>query len=220
MADLIKKNNDNEIEITDSVYDKREVISDEGIEISGEGKAIRGETTGGGVVYLLIDGSGSMSGDNLVQAKKGTIGFAEEAWRKNYSVGLIQFASTATFICEPERESSVLSEQLEKIKAEGDTNMTDAILLVIEKLRNNGGNKVIVIITDGKPNNSVTALAAADQAKENGIDIITIGTDDADTEFLRKIATRTDLAVMVPRKNLEKGITASAKMLPMLPMGK
>ena len=45
------------------------------------------------IVYLLIDCSGSMAeGNKIEQAKKGAIGFAEEAQRKEYAVGLIQFS--------------------------------------------------------------------------------------------------------------------------------
>lgn len=48
----------------------------------------------------------------------------------------------------------------------------------------------------------------------DGIDIISIGTDDADREFLERLATRSDLSVIVPSDTLGQGIASSARMLP------
>jgi len=225
MSDKIKRNDNKGIEITKPSYDKQAVVSTEGIEIRREGKPISSEITRSGILYLLIDCSGSMAGDKLDQAKRGAVNFTKEAKIKGYTVGLIKFHSYATHLCEPQREISVLSRYLEPIQVEGGTNMVDAFHLAFEKLRDKIGNRVVVLVTDGQPTDGEptpeeATLREAYKIKKNGIDIITIGTDDADREFLRKIATRTDLAVMVSREKLEKGITSTAKKLPMLPKGK
>jgi len=46
----------------------------------------------------------------------------------------------------------------------------------------------MVIATDGQPDNIPLSLKAGQIAKENGIEIITIGTDDAVQEFLKTIS--------------------------------
>ena len=168
-----------------------------------------------GSVYILLDCSGSMIiEEKLTQAKKGAMNFVIEAQGKNYSVGLIQFGSSAVHICEPHMETGVLEKCLNTIKASGTTNMTDAILLALQKLVDIKGYRVMVIVTDGMPDNQETALETARRAKANGIDIIVIGTDDADKDFLAKLASKTELSVKVTRDQLEQGITSMAKMLP------
>ena len=50
--------------------------------------------------------------------------------------------------------------------------------------------------------------------KDREIDIITIGTEDADRIFLKELASRSDLSVMVSSDDLGSGIASTAKMLP------
>jgi molecular chaperone DnaK len=163
---------------------------------------------------LLIDCSSSMSGPKLAQAIGGAIAFSEDAVHKNYSVGLITFASDANLICHPEASFSELVSGVERLAASGSTNMTDAIEKATAEFVRHPGVKAMVIVTDGVPDNPETALTAAKQAKESGIDIIVIGTADADQGFLQKIATRSDLAVKVSSDNLQSGIAWAVKMLP------
>ena len=93
-------------------------------------------------------------------------------------------------------------------------------LLLIYVNQNKKGLLVMVIITDGVPDSQVEALTEAEQAKKKGIEIITIGTDDADSNFLKKIASRANLGVKVTREQFKEGITSAAKMLPQLGSGK
>src|SRR5574340_1741284 len=98
----------------------------------------------GRVVYLVIDCSGSMAEHNKIeQAKKGAIGFADVAQKKGYSVGLIQFASYAEHMVEPQNELTSLKANVERISANGSTNMAAAIRMAIDYLSDKASNKVI-----------------------------------------------------------------------------
>jgi Mg-chelatase subunit ChlD len=152
----------------------------------------------GSVVYILLDCSSSMEGQKLVQAKRGVINFAEDACDKGYAVGLIKFSSTAIHLCETQQDISALNQYLERMTAGGTTNMTDGILLALQKMGDRKGYRAMVIVTDGMPNSQGTALEAAQEAKANGIDILTI-----------------ELSVKVLSDRLEQGITSMAKMLPL-----
>lgn len=205
-----------DIEITRHAKDDRIAISQGGVEIRHQGKPVSMASTTG-YAYLVVDCSGSMAGDKLNQAKKGCLTFVKDALIKGYLTGLIQFDSSALHLCEPQREISVLDQYLKKMEAGDATHMAKAIRLAHEKLNQRGGTRVMVIITDGMPNGPYdpeVSLEAGQNAKKDGIDIITIGTDDADQKFLRRLASRTELGIKVSGKQLERSIASTAKMLP------
>ena len=203
-----------EIDITRRERGDRVTVSKQGLEVRRTGKPVSSIGTGSGCAYLVIDCSWSMEGAELGEAKRGAIDFAREALAKGYSVGLIRFASSASHLCEPERDVGVLRRHLEALEAEGTTDMAEGIRLATSRLRNRTKPRVAVVATDGMPDSKEDALAAAHEAKRNGVGIITIGTELADREFLRQIASRTELAVMVSKGQLGRGIASSARMLP------
>lgn len=205
-----------DIEIIRHSKDDRVAVSQGGVEIRCEGKPV-GMAAMTGYVYLVVDCSISMEGEKLNQAKKGALHFAKDALVQGYLTGLIQFHSFATHLCEPQREMSVLEQRLREIEAGGETHMAKAIHLAYERLKDKVEARVMVIVTDGEPNgpgDPEASLKAGEKAKKDGIEIITIGTDNADGEFLRKLASRTELGIKVSRAQLERSIASSAKMLP------
>jgi len=208
-----------DIEIVRHTSNKHIAISQRGVEIGHDGKPVNIEL-GSGFVYLVVDCSGSMAGNKLAQAKRGTLNFAKEAVTKGYSIGLIQFHSNATHLCEPIRDIPLLKQHLEEMEIGDVTHMSDAIKLAHKKLEGRKGALAMVIATDGMPNgpgDPKASLEAGRKAKGKRIDIITIGTDDADQQFLQKLASRTELGVKVARAQFERAITSAAKKLPMLP---
>lgn len=167
-----------------------------------------------GQVYFLIDCSTSMAGYKLEEAKQGILDFTRDAIGKGYLIGLIEFASSATILCKPGQDITLLRECLKTMKAYGGTNIAVAIKTAIEALQDVKGDRVIVIATDGQPNKVNAALEAGQAAKDDGIDIITIGTDDADQEFLKKMASRDELARKVSSEKFAQGIASAAQLLP------
>lgn len=166
-------------------------------------------------VYLLIDCSGSMAVDNkMEQAKSGAYNFAVDASKKNYSIGIINFDSTAQLILSAQKNLSEINNSLKSLRATGSTNMTDAFNLAISCFDGVKGEKFICIVTDGEPDNRMTTLQARNRAVNVGVEIMTIGTDDADKDFLDQLATRKELSVKVSRQQLKEGISDMAKLLP------
>jgi Mg-chelatase subunit ChlD len=164
--------------------------------------------------FLVIDCSGSMEDGKLAQAKKGSLEFAEDAIKKGYSTGLIKFDSMAELLCKPEKEIKSLSHHVKGLMTGGSTNMAHGIQIAMESLSHTNGVRVMVVVTDGMPDDAIAALDAARQAKEKGIDVITIGTDDADKDFLSRLASRAELSVKVSRDQLGQSIASAVKMLP------
>lgn len=202
------------IEITSHSGNQQVVLSSQGIEIQHRGKPVSTRMAGTGYAYLVIDCSGSMEGNKLNQAKKGALRFAKDALFKGYATGLIQFHSSAMHLSEPTKEIPDLERQLTRMEAGGSTNMADAIRLAHCRLAQREGLRAMVIVTDGMPDSVNNSLKAGRDAKKDGIDIITIGTDDADQDFLKKLSSRAELAIKVSREQFEQSIASSVKMLP------
>ena len=201
--------------ITKRSDDARVSVRSGGLEIRREGKPVGGEVaTGKGLVYLAIDCSASMAGGKLAQAKRGAIDFFNEARAKGYHVGLVKFETYAELICEPQTELPVIRRYVEQLDRGISTDMAEGIMIAADKLRGQPGTRAIVVVTDGIPDNEEDALAAGREARNEGIDMITIGTDDADQGFLKKLASRENLSVIVTSENLGRGIASTAKMLP------
>lgn len=164
-------------------------------------------------VYLLLDCSASMGGDKICQARKGGIAFATDAGKNGYTTGVISFASEAVHRLDPQQQLAGILEALEGLTPRGSTNLADAIELAVDRLPEKCGVRALCIVTDGMPDNEHAALVAAARAKQAGIEILVIGTDDADHEFLKKIATRKDLAIRVAAHQLTAGISSAARLL-------
>ncbi|MCK4539998.1 VWA domain-containing protein [Candidatus Parcubacteria bacterium] len=154
-------------------------------------------------VYMLLDCSGSMAGDKLGQAKNGIANFAKKTVISEKKVGLVTFSSQPHLV-----EMGALSE----VEANGSTNMADAIAMAVENMPKSG-DKTIVIATDGAPDNRQKTLKIASSAKECGIKIICIGTDDADKEFLKKLASLKDLGIKVSQREFGEAIANSVLLL-------
>jgi Mg-chelatase subunit ChlD len=169
---------------------------------------------GKGTVYFLVDCSGSMTGQKMGQVKEGIMEFARDAIKKEYSVGLIKFDTSASRLCKPTSNIEELRVCLDSMNANGSTNMTAAITMACEQLGDTGDTRVMVIATDGRPDRSQSALQAGQTAKDDGIDIIAIGTDDADAAFLKKLATDAGLGKKVPREQLSTAIASAYLLLP------
>lgn len=167
-----------------------------------------------GMVYLVVDCSGSMEGQKMSQVKKGILEFAQDAIKNEYLVGLIKFDSSATHLCEPKYDIGDLSAYLDRMDANGSTNMAAAITMAHEYLGDSKYTRVMVIATDGRPDKTQSALQAGKAAKNDGIDIITIGTDDADLAFLKKLATSEELGTKVSNEQFGKAIASAYLLLP------
>ncbi len=165
------------------------------------------------VAFLLIDCSGSMAGEKLADAKQGATEFARDAQLRGYLVGLIAFGNDAELVCEPAASLEWLGDRIASISAGGSTNLAAALQLASRHLPH-AGCRAMVVVTDGVPDDPCAALGAAEEAKRDGVDIVTIGTDDADREFLRKLASVSSLSQTVERAKLGSTLAVVARLLP------
>ena len=164
-------------------------------------------------VLLLIDTSGSMAGAKIEHARNGAIDFAHSAMMKSCAAALAIFADRAAMVCDPTSDAARFAKKIARVDVGlvGGTTDLAAGLTLAAKFRELAA---VVIVTDGQSNDNNAALRVATTLKSRSIDIICIGTDDADREFLEQLATRSDLASHVSSKNLRAAITDASRFLP------
>ena len=145
-------------------------------------------------VGLLIDCSGSMSGKPLEDAKQAANSFIKKINLESNQVGVISFHSRASIIHEMTKNENSLFESISSIYSTGSTNMAAAIRIARKELLSVGNrDKVIVLLTDGSPDNDRLTMEESRNAKNSGIRIIAIGVGTGvDSEFLKKLASSSE----------------------------
>lgn len=151
--------------------------------------------------YIALDCSGSMEGAKLGPAKRSSLQFAKHAIARGYRVGLISFASEATHFCDPTESPANLEPSIQSLSTEGGTNMLAAVHLARGRL-SSPARRTLVIVTDGMPSEPDEAVRAAERTKREGIRILAIGTDDADWDFLKRLASEPGLGLKVAAAQL------------------
>lgn len=166
-----------------------------------------------GEVYLLIDCSGSMYAEKLDQAKSGAIEFAKSSLEKDFRIGLISFHSFAEHRIKPTDDIEKLSVQIMKMTDEGSTNMAEAIRTAMYQFSSHRIKRILCIVTDGMPDSVTDALAMANDAKRDNIEIMAIGTSPCNQEFLDQLTSKKGLGLLVGQESLEEGIKKMAGFL-------
>lgn len=162
---------------------------------------------------LLIDTSGSMAvNSKMRQAKAGAVNFARSAASKGYATGLTIFADRGAVVSDPTTDMNTLSRKIAKVEVGmvGGGNASPMGFEVVGKYTN---LSAVVVVTDGYMDNPQDTLAHAERLKRRGIQIICIGTDDADRVFLKALATSADLATHVPSQNIGAAIADASRLL-------
>ena len=160
---------------------------------------------------LVIDGSASMDGSKKKFATKGAIAFGQGALEKNYAVGVVGFANDARLICKPTTDVARIRKACACWPVSGGTFIGSG-LLAAQSL-NLGQGDVIVVVTDGQCGQAGETLSIAAGLKANGIEILAIGTDDADQTFLQQLASRPDLGLKVEVGRFASAISDASRML-------
>lgn len=151
-------------------------------------------------VSLLIDTSSSMSGTKLEEVKSAAIQFVQRRNQSNLSnlsrdsIAVVGFDSTA-YVAAPLTDNlGTLEQSIDALIAKGGTAMDRGLQAAVDQLRSaTVGDRSILVFTDGQPNNSQLALDAGQSAKNQGIRIVAVATNDADINLLTQITGNASL---------------------------
>jgi Mg-chelatase subunit ChlD len=160
------------------------------------------------IVFVLLDRSGSMSGVKFADAKSGAMDFGLSCIDKGYQVGVVVFSDKAS-ATSPTIEPVALRAKINKLECtDGGTFLESALA------HTTGYNpSYVVVVTDGQVTDAEQALEVATRLKSSGTEILTIGTDDADKDFLQRLASRSDLGIKIASAQLAQAISDTSRML-------
>jgi Ca-activated chloride channel family protein len=152
-----------------------------------------------------------MAGAKTTYASSGAWDFSQAALNKGYLIATIDFATGATITCAPSRQANDVRRGCFANSITGSTAMHEGLRLATSL--GPGAGDTIVVVTDGAVDDPQGTLALGTKLKSSGVEILAIGTDDADKSFLSEVASRPDLAMKVASNNLRQAITDASRLL-------
>ncbi len=145
-------------------------------------------------VFLVLDRSGSMEGEPLIQAKEAAKAFIDEMDLKVDRVGIVQFDDSGQVIQDLSSDVSSLKSAVDTIVSGGGTSISDGLNAAFEALKADERADtlpVIVLLSDGQ-SDPILATFVAETAKASGMRIVTVGLGGVDPAVLSGIASTDD----------------------------
>ncbi len=126
-------------------------------------------------VSLVIDRSGSMTGQPLADAKTAAKDFVDDM-EGNDEAAVISFSTDVTVDQQFTTDKDSLKQAIDALIASGNTSIYDASIEAVNLTSAQNGRKAVILMTDGTDNSSVHTLQnAIDEANNANIPIYTIG---------------------------------------------
>lgn len=153
-------------------------------------------------IIVIGDMSGSVQGHE---------GFVRDAFHQfiyqpvGNKVGFIRFGNSAELVHHLSDDGNSLLQSLLLIdKADGTTNLSDALYMAIDEFTANGrrsARKMVIIISDGRPDNPIEPPVLTDMMKLDEIDVfcVVINSDNANFQYMETlgISFQTDYHTLI-----------------------
>ena len=149
-------------------------------------------------VALLIDTSGSMRDQGKIEEVKRASSDYISKQPSTTRVAVVRFSSDAQIVSPLGSSASNHLSAINSFQAEGATNMADGLLQAAQAFEADIGGKqsrTILLFTDGEPGSNLETsdvakpktIEAANEIRAQGIKIVAVGTNDADSDFLAQL---------------------------------
>lgn len=130
-------------------------------------------------IVLALDVSGSMSGTPIDETRKASINFIETILEEDASIGIVTYDNSANRVSDFSVNKNSLENIVSGIYDGGGTNIEAGLREAHSMLSSsNAKKKIIVLMSDGEPNDGKEGdalVAYADEIKEDGVLIYTLG---------------------------------------------
>ena len=159
-------------------------------------------------MFVLVDASGSMVFKKFKDAAKGALDFGLACISRRYEVGVVVFSTKASASL-PTSDPAAFRAKIDKLECTGGgTYLASALGYTLDYKP-----AYVLVVTDGVVADSAQSLAVAQRLKSSGTEILAIGTEDADQEFLKELASRSDLSIKVAPVDLAEAISDASRLL-------
>jgi Flp pilus assembly protein TadB/Mg-chelatase subunit ChlD len=138
---------------------------------------------------LLVDTSGSMSGDGMDAARKAAEIYGNTAG-SSVRVGLVAFSDAATVVTPPTTDRAALRKGIRALNAAGETALYDGLILAAHEAGKRGN---VVLLSDGGDTVSRAKFRQALDAVSSAglrVDVIGFNTAESERATLERIASR------------------------------
>ncbi|MBR6713549.1 MAG: Hsp70 family protein [Selenomonadaceae bacterium] len=142
-------------------------------------------------LMLLLDISGSISSSDLSQAKSASLRLVNEMIDLSvHRMGIISFDSYAHLLCHLTHDKNQLKQVIDNVRyTGGSTDMVDAFRKSENELRSSVNEKIVLMMTDGYPDNREMTLEITRKLTRQGFQIYAIGVGrGTDPSFLKQMA--------------------------------
>lgn len=166
-------------------------------------------------VCIVIDASGSMCGGKLAEVKQAAIAYADRQDMGSTRLAVVGFGSSAHTGQAFTDDQGRVRAAIQTLNDGGSTNMAAALLQSLGEFRtpgvgsvvalNRGVSPCLLLFTDGAPNDEHATLEAARTCRDAGIQIVAIGTGDANIGFLSQLTGDAALVFGVSTGNFNEG---------------
>lgn len=164
-------------------------------------------------IFLLIDCSASMAGHPLLEAQNAARAFLDKCDFTATEVGLISFSDHVVLQAEATANARKVQAALARLEADGTTKLDEALDLARDRLVLEDRRRYVVILTDGYPDSTQSAIDQARLARESGIEIVAIGIGDADRDYLRQLASTEEGSIFAKSGELVQTFGHIARMI-------
>ena len=130
-------------------------------------------------IALVLDTSGSMDGTPMDETQKASEKFINTILKEDAGIGVVTYDNTSMCIADFNMNERYLTNIIQNINTGGSTNMEAGLSQAYSMLqRSNAKKKIIVLMSDGKPNEGKVGnelIEFAETIKNEGIYIYTLG---------------------------------------------
>lgn len=139
----------------------------------------------GSDIAILLDCSSSMRGDRLQQAKQAALHLLDQLDDNDVRISLIAFGGEASVLCSLTNDLGAVRAAVAQMDARGNTPMDGALELATRELDDAAGReRLVVLLSDGYPNDSGDTVAQAERLKDAGVRIVAVGVGQSAAEQL------------------------------------
>ncbi|MEG3955914.1 vWA domain-containing protein [Microcoleus sp. herbarium2] len=165
-------------------------------------------------IVLLIDCSGSMNENNKLQeAKLAAQSFVRRQNLSQNRIAVVGFGSKVHSATSLTSDITTLEQAISGLADGGSTRMDSGISAAAEELKSNSFKRNILLFTDGVPDAKFLTSPIAQWVRFQGINIVAVATDGADTGYLAEITGNPSLVFYASSGQFEQAFQEAEKVI-------